>query len=389
MNNRPLKAALLQAHSLVGITIALILVVVATSGAMMSFEDEIQNMLNAGIMRVEPRFAAMLAPDELIARLQAAHDFGRVTEVMMSSDPSAAARIWSLRSEQGSRPASVYVDPYDGHVLGRARGEQFFATVRRLHRWLLIPGDIRGYGRQVTGVVALGFVAMLISGLVLRWPRHARSVRMWLKPDLRLRGRGFYRSLHSVIGTWVMAIYLVIVTTGLWYSFDWYRSGAIWLFSGRAAPSSPAQQRPAKAQASDAAPLTLDRAWSVFLQSQGTRYAKALLILPPAGGTALSIRSWSRDAWHDGARDEFRIDAVTGRILLSEIYADKPFGEKVLANVLDIHRGILLGWPGRLLFMVAALCVPLIAVTGFILYLSRRKHRRLSRQPVRTLVPGE
>jgi uncharacterized iron-regulated membrane protein len=353
---------------------------------MMSFEDEIQNMLNAGIMRVEPRFAAMLAPDELIARLQAAHDFGRVTEVMMSSDPSAAARIWSLRSEQGSRPASVYVDPYDGHVLGRARGEQFFATVRRIHRWLLIPGDIRGYGRQVTGVVALGFLVMLISGLILRWPRRASSIRTWLKPNLALRGRGFYWSLHSVIGTWVMVVYLVIVTTGLWYSFDWYRSGAIWLFSDRVAPSSPAQQKPAKA---GAAPLMLDRVWSAFLQSQGDRYLKALLILPPNGGTVVSLRSWSRDAWHDGALDEFEIDAVTGRVISSDIYANKSFGEKVLANVLDIHRGILLGWPGRILFMLAALCMPLIAVTGFILYLSRRKHRRLQRPVVRTLAPGE
>jgi uncharacterized iron-regulated membrane protein len=183
----------------------------------------------------------------------------------------------------------------------------------------------------------------------------------------------------------VMVIYLVIVTTGLWYSFDWYRSGAIWLFADRAVPSAQAPQRLAKARPTDAAPLMLDRAWSIFLQSQGNRYVKALLILPPAGGTALSIRSWSHDAWHDGARDEFRIDAVTGRVLLADIYADKPFGEKVLANVLDIHRGILLGWPGRLVFMLAALCMPVIAITGFILYLSRRKHRRLQRQAVRTL----
>jgi uncharacterized iron-regulated membrane protein len=220
MDNRPIKAALLQIHSLVGITISLILVVVATSGAIMSFEDEIQDMLNAGIMRVEPRSASMLAPDELIARLQSAHDFGRVSAVMMTSDPSAAARISFARNGGGSRPTSVYVDPYDGHLLGVPRGEDFFATVRKLHRWLLIPGNIRGYGRQVTGVVALGFVAMLISGLVLRWPRQARSVRMWLKPNLTLRGRGFHWSLHSVIGTWVMVIYLVIATTGLWYSFD-------------------------------------------------------------------------------------------------------------------------------------------------------------------------
>jgi uncharacterized iron-regulated membrane protein len=384
MKDRSIKAALLQVHSLVGITISLILVVIATSGATMSFEDEIQNSLNAGIMRVDPRVAPMLTPDQLIARLQPAHDFGRVSEVMMSSEPSAAARIWFVRS--GERPTSVYADPYDGHVLGAARGEQFFATVRRLHRWLLIPGDIRGYGRQVTGVVALGFLVMLISGLILRWPRHASSIRMWLKPNLALRGRGFYWSLHSVIGTWVMLIYLVIVTTGLWYSFDWYRSGARWLFSDRAAPSSPAQQKPAKA---GAAPLILDRVWSAFLQSQGDRYLKALLILPPNGGTVVSLRSWSRDAWHDGALDEFQIDAVTGRVISSDIYANKSFGEKVLANVLDIHRGILLGWPGRILFMLAALCMPLIAVTGFILYLSRRKHRRLQRPVVRTLAPGE
>jgi uncharacterized iron-regulated membrane protein len=387
MNHRSIKPALLQAHSLVGITISLILVVIATTGATMSFEDEIQNSLNAGIMRVEPRSVPTLAPDQLIARLQTAHDFGRVTEVMMSSDPSAAARIWSVRS--GERPASVYVDPYDGHMLGAARGEQFFATVRRIHRWLLIPGDIRGYGRQVTGVVALGFLVMLISGLILRWPRRASSIRTWLKPNLALRGRGFYWSLHSVIGTWVMVVYLVIVTTGLWYSFDWYRSGAIWLFSDRVAPSSPAQQKPAKAGATDAAPLMLDRVWSAFLQSQGDRYVKALLIFPPGGGTVVSIRSWSRDAWHDGARDEFRIDAATGRVISSDIYANKPFGEKVLANVLDIHRGILLGWPGRILFMLAALCMPVIAVTGFIMYLLRRKHRRLSRPVVRTLAPGE
>jgi uncharacterized iron-regulated membrane protein len=387
MNDRSIKAALLQVHSLVGITISLILVVIAATGATMSFEDEIQNSLNAGIMRVEPRFAPMLTPDQLTAQLQTAHDFGRVTEVMMSSNPSAAARIWSVRS--GERPASVYVDPYDGHVLGAARGEQFFATVRRIHRWLLIPGDIRGYGRQVTGVVALGFIVMLISGLILRWPRHTSSIRMWLKPNLALRGRGFYWSLHSVIGTWVMVIYLVIVTTGLWYSFDWYRSGARWLFSDRAAPPSPAQQKPAKARAADAAPLMLDRVWSSFLQSQGDRYVNALLILPPGGGSVVSIRSWSRDAWHDGARDEFRIDAVTGRVISSDIYANKPFGEKVLANVLDIHRGILLGWPGRIVFMLAALCMPLIAVTGFIMYLLRRKHRRLQRQAVRSFAPGE
>jgi len=94
----------------------------------------------------------------------------------------------------------------------------------------------------------------------------------------------------------------------------------------------------------------------------------------------MRIRSWAHDASHEGARDEFRIDAVTGHLVSADIYADKTTGERILANILDIHRGAILGLPGKLLFMIAAALMPLFMVTGLMLYLARRKHRRLSRQ---------
>jgi uncharacterized iron-regulated membrane protein len=400
MSKHPIKAALLQVHSVIGLAISLVLTLIGLTGATMSFEDEIVASLNAGIMRVEARATPMLTPDALIARLQAAQDFGKVSAVTMASDPSAAVRIRFARNEGGSRPSSVYLDPYDARVLGTPRGEEFFATVRKLHRWLLLPGDANGYGRQITGVVAIGLIVMLISGLVLRWPRRARSAKIWLKPNLALRGRGFHWSLHSVAGTWVLVIYLVMALTGLWYSFDWYKNGATWLLSRPsvvAAPKQPKMQPKSPrgtgtdtgTGAAEAGPLALDRAWSAFLHEQGSRFATAQLTLPAGAGTVVRIRSWARDASHDGARDEFRIDAVTGRLVSSEIYADKSIGERILASVLDIHRGSILGWPGQLLFMMAAALMPLFMVTGFVLYLSRRKHRRMSRPMIGSLVPGE
>ena len=394
MSKHSIKAALLQVHSIVGLAISLVLALIGMTGATMSFEDEIGASLNAGIMRVEARSAPMLTPDGLIARLQATHDFGKVSAVTMASDPSAAVRIRFARNEGGSRPSSVYVDPYDGHLLGTPRGEDFFATVRKLHRWLLLPGDANGYGRQITGVVAIGLIVMLISGIVLRWPRRAGSVKIWLKPNLALRGRGFHWSLHSVVGTWVLVIYLVMTLTGLWYSFDWYKNGATWLLSRPSVVAAPMQPKmqpksPRGTGATEAGPLALDRAWSAFLHEQGSRFATAQLTLPAGAGTVVRIRSWARDASHDGARDEFRIDAVTGRLVSSEIYADKSIGERILASVLDIHRGSIFGWPGQLLFMAAAALMPLFMVTGFMLYLSRRKHRRMSRPTVGSLVPGE
>ncbi|WLA80935.1 PepSY-associated TM helix domain-containing protein [Bradyrhizobium elkanii] len=399
---RPIKAALLQVHSLVGLGLALLWAVVGFTGATMAFEDEIEASLNSQMMRVEASAARRLTPDELIARLAAAGDFGKVSAVTMVSDPSAAARIRFARSEGGTRPSSVYVDPYDGHVLGSPRGEDFFATVRKLHRWLLLPGDGNGIGRKITGSAAICLIVMLITGLVLRWPRRARSVKMWLKPNLRLRGRGLHRSLHAVIGTWVLPVYLVMTLTGLWYSFEWYKAGANWLFARPQATAAAMQSKPprggaaaeskteAKTEAkAEAKPLAFDRVWSAFLQQENNGYGRALLTLPAGAGTAVRVRSWSRDSSREAVRDEFRIDALTGRVISSDRYADKTFGERVLASVLDIHRGAILGWLGKLAFMLAAAMMPLFAVTGLLLYLSRRRHRRLARQPVGHLVPGE
>ena len=397
MSKSSIKAALLQVHSIIGLVLALLWAVVGITGATMAFEDEIQASLNRDIMRVDPSAAPRLTPDELVARLQAAGDFGKASAVTMSSDPSAAARIRFARSEGGTRPTSVYVDPYDGHVLGSPWAEDFFATVRKLHRWLLLPGDGNGYGRKITGTAAICLIVMLISGLVLRWPHRVRSLKMWLKPNLGLRGRGLHRSLHAVIGTWVLPIYLVMTLTGLWYSFEWYKAGATWLFAGHATKTATMQPKAPKAPRdaatsegnSETKPLTFDRVWSAFLRQEGS-YGRALLTMPAGAGTVVRVRSWARDASLDTVRDEFRIDAVTGRVISADRYADKTLGERVLASVLDIHRGAILGWPGRLAFMLAAATMPLFTITGYLLYLSRRRHRRLAqRPPIGCLVPGE
>jgi uncharacterized iron-regulated membrane protein len=388
-----LRSVLLQAHSIVGLAMSLVLAVIGLTGATMSFEDEILDALNADIMHVAPRAAPLLAPDAIVAALQAAHVPGKVSALTLSSDSSKTVHVRFGRDD-GIRPASIYVDPVDGHVLGRATAEEFFAAVRQLHRWLLIPGDSKGWGRQITGIAVLGLLVLLASGLVLRWPRRVRSIKAWLKPSWAMRGRGFQWSLHSVTGTWVLPVYLVIAITGLWYAFDWYRDAATWLLSSRtpaATSTQPKQPRPARAATAEVSPLTFDRAWSAFLQEQGSRYVTAQLLLPTGGATVMRIRSIPHGATREGQRDEFRIDAVTGKVMSASIYADKATGDKVLASVLDIHRGIVLGLPGRILFMLAASLMPLFTVTGFLLYFSRRKLRPAKKVAASAaqLQPGE
>ncbi|QIP03036.1 PepSY-associated TM helix domain-containing protein [Bradyrhizobium symbiodeficiens] len=386
-----IKAVLFQVHSIAGLILALLVSLIALTGAIMSFEDEIVDYLNAGIMQVAPRQAPALMPDELVARLKAAQDLGKVAAVTLSSDRSAAVHVRFARDEQGGRPTSLYVDPHDARVLGSPRGEAFFATVRRLHRWLLIPGDGKGWGRPITGTIALGLIVMLVSGLVLRWPRRAGSVKMWLKPNLGLSGRGLHRSLHTVIGTWVLPVYLTMTLTGLFFSFEWYKDSVTWLLARPhvAAAKMPAKLPRAARRAEPAPPVGFDLAWTTFQHEEGDRFSRALLTLPAGPGTAVRIRSWGKDSLLETTRDEFRIDAVTGQLVSAERYADKTFGETIIAAIYDIHRGEILGWRGKLAFMIAAILMPLFSVTGILLYLSRRRLRRPAQKPLGRLVPGE
>jgi sulfite reductase (NADPH) flavoprotein alpha-component len=382
----PIKSAFLQVHSIIGLAISLVLGLIGLTGAMLSFEDEIVAALNRDFAKVDVRSTPALTPDEIVARLQGQPGASKVQLLLLSSEPGATIRARFARNEAGER-SSVYVDPYDGRIVAPVSGEGVFTTLRNLHRFLLLPGNGNGYGRLITGVSVIGLLVLLISGIVLRWPRRVRSIRMWLKPNLTAPGRAFHWSLHSVLGTWVLPIYLISILTGLWWSFDWYKSSATWLLSNK--PPVVAKE-PAKAAAgakggawsgntTDAATApSLDRAWATFIADQGSHYANVYLQVPNGAGL-VRLRSLAKDAPHDAARDDFRIDSVTGRVMSVERYADKSVGDSILQRVLQIHTGAAFGLIGRILFMIAAALMPLFTVTGLILYFSRRRLRAQSK----------
>lgn len=391
MSVRPVRQALHQVHSIVGLVMSLVLTCIGVTGALMSFEDEITDYLNRDIMHIAARDVPALMPDELIRRIEADNPGARVSGVTIASDPGAATRARFAREAPGVRRASIYVDPYDGRTLGTPVGEEAFATIRKLHRWLLLPGDGDGYGRWITGAAVVSLLALLITGIVLRWPRKVRSLKVWLKPNLALHGRGFFWSLHSVIGTWLIPIYLVTILTGLWWSYDWYKDAATWLLTGKERPAAaqkmakgatPAAGKDAKGGAkaarapqADRVTPSLDVAWSAFRDRFGATYAMATLMMPSGSSPVIRIRSVAKDAPSEGARDDIRIDGVTGRIVSAELYSEKTAGETVIARVLDIHTGSMFGLAGRVVFMLAAALMPLFMVTGYLLYLSRRRLR--------------
>ncbi|PIK71540.1 hypothetical protein CS379_18790 [Methylobacterium frigidaeris] len=346
---------------------------VGVTGGILSVEDEITGLVSPGIVTIPARETPRLTPDALIARLKEEAPGRRVMLMVLSG---AADRAAQVRLADGpGRGTETYVDPYDGRVLGRAWGEDFFAAVRRLHRWLLLPGNGDGWGRTITGASTLALVYLALSGLYLRWPKGRRDWRIWLKPAVSRRGRALYWSLHAVVGTWVLVLYLMMALTGLWWSYGWYRDGVTALLTGRPPAAAPARGKENRDMGKrEGAPAPLDPAFAAFTAATNGRYATASLA-PARDGETIRIRSVAPDADHVQARDEWRF-RPDGALDSRDLYAERPLGARLTGSMLALHGGRFFGPVGWIAFMLAALAMPLFGVTGLLLYLGRRRSRR-------------
>ncbi|MDY7546206.1 sulfite reductase flavoprotein subunit alpha [Glaciimonas sp. CA11.2] len=396
------KKILFQVHWFIGIIAGTLLMLVGLSGAILSFREELLDLLNPGVMTLSSNKITPLTPDQLILRIQSAQPSHPVAQVTVFADPHMAARV-NFAPEPGAKRGELrYVNPVTGALLPALQGDEFFSFVERLHRWFLLPRDI---GKVVAGSVALCLLFLALSGLYLRWPRRPLAWRNWTNINFSMTGRAFLWNLHSVVGTWALVMYLVFSLTGLYWAFDWFKDGANWLANdtpsakqmpskqadgmqktgaGRGDKSSGRRQKPDDATASSndsASHLDLTLTWQAFLEETAKTggYSNARLRLPEQPGKPIQIFYLDANPPHERARNQMLIQPQTGKVSKIERYVDKSAGGRLIGSVYPLHMGSYFGLTGRIIMTLAGLGLPLFGITGWMLYLDRRRKKRMVR----------
>lgn len=370
-----LKKVWFQLHWLFGISAGLVLALMGLTGAMLSFQDEILRALNPASLTVEKRAEGVLPMDELIRRVESAEPGKKVAFVWVRVDSDEAGRIFYTPKRGERRGESRYVDPYSAEFLPAPQGEGVFNFLLQLHRFLA-AGEA---GKQVTAACTLILLYLCLSGLYLRWPRKALNWRIWLTFDWRKKGRAFNWDLHAVAGTWCLAFYLLAALTGLYWSYDWYRGGLFKLLDDTPAGQSKGLRGGGKrGPAPEGPPPVFDPSavWSTIQQTGGANMTAYNLRLPPVQGQPATVFYLLDDAAHERAFNEMTIDPASGKLLADKRYNDSSFGKQLLTSVYALHVGSYFGLPGRILMMLASLSMPLFFVTGWMLYLDRRRKKR-------------
>lgn len=427
------KKTFFQIHWFLGITAGLILSLMGVTGAIYSYEPQILKWINSESYTVQAQPGPKLTPAELYQHFKQQDPELQINSVSLDASPTASSTV-NIVKEGARRGHNMMVNPYTAEVLPEIKGSEFFQFIQQLHRNLTV-GPV---GKQITGACTLMLIFFVLSGLYLRWPKR-HSVKQWLAVKPQLKGRNFIWDLHAVVGTWVIVFYLILACTGLYWSYDWWRSGMFKVLGverpqpamqqgqggaprgegqtraqadtreQRGDQARPEEQRGPRAenrpqrdpqagpaegrreggrsersenrqQGIDETLLVsaLNKSWASFQNQFNDKYSSVTFTVPKKADGELKLSFTDVDVQHERARNNATFNYQNDSFDTVEMYTDKKLNEKIMSSMLPVHRGSFFGPIYQFFAMISSLLMPLFFVTGWMLYLKRRKQKKLT-----------
>jgi uncharacterized iron-regulated membrane protein len=227
-----MKKIFSKLHLWLSVPFGIFISIVCLTGALLVFEEEINEMNHPELYRVEKSEGNTMSPKALAAIVaKTLPEDTQVTGITISDDPT---KTWKV-SISKPHHASVAVNPYTGEVMGQISRSEFFNQVMALHRYLLVKPEQRGdmtVGKWIVGASVLAMAFILITGLVVWFPRKGQSWGSRFAISVKGGSRKFWYQLHNNGGMYVCIFLLIMALTGLTWSFKWYRTGFYAMFGG-------------------------------------------------------------------------------------------------------------------------------------------------------------
>ncbi|MDO1446848.1 PepSY-associated TM helix domain-containing protein [Rhodocytophaga aerolata] len=371
-------------HLWLGLTSGLLVFIISITGCLYAFQVEISD-LTQPFRFVDRQNISFLLPSQLQEIAQQELPDKKIHSVLYESGDKAA--VVSFYSFDPEYYYLVYLNPYTGEVLKvKDMDKDFFRIVLMGHFYLWLPPAI---GQPVVATATLVFVGMLISGLILWWPKNkgAAKQRFTIKWSARWRRKNY--DLHNVLGFYATWVVLIMALTGLVWGFQWFANATYWATSGGKdyqLYSEPLSNTTAVAVASDAP--VVDKIWHKMKAEHAG--AQSIEVHFPEHHNSSILA-----AINDDASTYWRIDyRFFDQFTLEELSVSHQWGrfheasaaDKLMRMNYDIHVGAIMGLPGKILAFFASLIAASLPVTGFYIWWGR-KNKKQKDKPYPTLQP--
>ena len=357
-----MRNAVLKLHLWVGLAAGLLLLGAAVSGALLVFEQKIDDALNPGLAKVQPHGEALNLTQAKAAIERAYPNYAVVAfDIPETPDHSAGAYL----EDKGGKSLDVAYNPYTGEVLGIVDDNRFTRKLHGFHTHLL-AGE---FGSDVMGLGAALLSFLGVSGIYLWWPKKKVGI------DWASSGAKFHFDLHNTVGILSSLVLLLFAFTGLLVHFE--RQVDNWASHVSHTPLHP---RVPPIEAPRYGEPMMDPAHLLKIAQEAAPGAKATgFDLPDrSGDAALVLLKYPEDHTPAG-RTRVYLDPYRGTIVAALDSRKFPPAVTYAARLnREIHTGDIYGWPTRIAASFFSLMLAVLAISGPMLWWYRRPARSAS-----------
>ena len=359
-------------HLWLGLGSGLIVFILAVTGCIYAFQEEIQNATQS-YRYVEPQKKPFLPPSEFRVIAEKALPNKKIHSVQYA-DSKTAAVITYFSFEPEEYYYLVYANPYTGEVLKvKNMDSDFFRFILMGHYYLWLPPTI---GQPIAASATLIFAFMLLSGLVLWWPKNKAALKQRFKVKWDAQWRRKNYDLHNVLGFYTIPIALIIAATGLIMGFQWFSKSVYWATSG-GETLTPFYEVESKGQPGVMGEIpVLDILWkktvaenpqaqTIEMHFPETPKSTIAAVTNPIAGTF-----WKCDYIY---YDQYTMKQLPVTHNFGRYHDKLTLANKIMRMNYDIHIGAIIGLPGKILAFIISFITASLPITGFIIWWGRKK----------------
>lgn len=387
-------------HFYAGLLVLPILMLMALTGGLYLFKDELTAVIHRPLVVVADRPAT--APATAWIAAAETGTGGKAGQVVA---PARADRSVQVMVDGKAGKQTAYVDPHDGAFLGATAPGGVMGVVKRLHS-LDIAGPVMN---ALVEIVAGWAIVLVATGVFLWWPRGQAGgvVTIRSQPAKRL----FWRDLHAVTGVFAGAVILFLAVTGMPWSFFWgkevrqlttqagwgrpkapvaeqhhaaappvEKDGVPWALQAKPTPTAspmPGMTAEEHARMMAQAPLDAD-AIVAKAHDAGLTHGFTLTLPKAPGGT------WTVSEMPDKVEKTrtLYLDGHDGHVLGDIGFSQFGPAAKAIEWGIAVHQGQEFGLINKLVMLAGCIAVWLLGVSALVMWWKRRPKGRLA-APVR------
>lgn len=363
----PVKNIVLFVHRWLGFISGLVVFIISITGCIYCFQDEIQDLLYT-YRKVAVQHQSFLQPSVFEQLTKVNYPEGKITSLSyLGADRSVLVRV-SVKKEV----MALYFNPYSGKLLNtEVFKSSFFAFIKEVHICLFLPKAI---GKMVGAVSVIVFVVIMVTGLVLWWPRRKSDRKRSFTIKWGAKWKRVNYDLHNVLGFYVTSIVIISAITGLSFSYDWTNKSLYTI--ANLGKNFPAEKKKYTSDSTAVglypkADLVIDQAYQL-VRIKSPEAAYLLLIPGSKAGSALLVTAYPQPL-HFSYQDNYAFDRYSGKLLKFLPNKQKSAGMQLNNMNYDIHTGQIAGLLGKIIVFLSSLVSASLPVTGLVLYLGKKK----------------